>query len=282
MQINSVGTLPNFSLNRKTNPTKQYNQNFQGGVFSKIDDFRRKIFPNEENISNTTIVSKKHNNLCQDVFDGTTLRPEVQKKLKTMAEIYRFCILGNPKPEDLYIVGSMASYNYKPSSDIDLKLVLDYSKLINIKDKKQIELLEDDLYKTFVLFQVAHFDDINGHRIEVGTCPTTKIHTSGIYSIKQNKWLKLPNQFIPQIELSKIPELPKYKYYKNAFLQAIEKKDRMLIAKIYRDLQEFRIKALKEEGENSIGNLMFKALRNAEDANGENLFKQATKIMLGY
>ena len=269
MQVNSIGIRP-------------YSQNFNGGALAKIGDFRRKFFSINDNSSDAPVVFEKNNNLCQDIFDGTTLRPEVAKKLQKMAEIYRFCLMGKPKPVDVYIVGSMASYNYKPSSDIDLKLILDYSKLIDIKDKKQVKLLEDDLYKTFVLFQVAHFDDINGHRIEVGTSPTTKIHPSGIYSLKQNKWLKSPTRSVSQVKLDQIPETALYKHYKNELSEAIEAKDRLRLAKLIRELQALRIKALKTNNEHSYGNLLFKTLRNEEYDNGISLFNKAIRIMLGF
>ena len=65
-------------------------------------------------------------------------------------------------------------------------------------------------------------------------------------------------------------------------LKAIEKKDRMRIAKIYKELLEFRIKELEKGGETSIGNLIYKTLRSSQYSNGVNLFEQAKKIMLGY
>ena len=273
MQVSAIGIMPNFA-NKKINKYNSYSQNFKGigdiiGGFSSVPKV----------LSEMPIQFEKDKNLCQDVFNGTTLRPEVAKKLKEMAEVYRFCLFEKIKPVDLYIVGSMASYNYRPTSDIDLKLVLDYSKIVNVKDEKQVKLLDDDLFKTFVLFQAIRFDEINGRRIEVGTCPLTKIHTSGIYSVKQNRWLKSPNKFTPEIDLSKIQELPQYKYYKNELLKAIEKKDRVKIAKILEDLHIRRDKALKSKGENTTENLMYKKLRNEDDGN---LFKNAYAIMLGY
>lgn len=236
-------------------PAKPYS--FRGNAINTCQDVFQK---NPEQI------------LCQDIFDGDILKKDVKQKLLGLTEEYKNLLAFPANPLDLYIVGSMASYKYRPTSDIDLKLVLDYSKVQETKNKA---FLEDYLRKTSDIFNLTHYKEINGHPVEVGAHDITKQHTSGIYSIVQDKWLKQPNVFKPQTDLAQIMQLPLYNYFVTNLSQAIQEKNKIKIGKTLRELSMLRNEALKTKGEMSTENWLYKALK----CNEKKLFQSALKIM---
>lgn len=68
--------------------------------------------------------------LHPEFFDNETqvLHPVMQNKMKTMVNIF-LAKVGIPKTQvrDIVFKGSLASYNYTPTSDIDLQIILKYN-----------------------------------------------------------------------------------------------------------------------------------------------------------
>lgn len=215
---------------------------------------------------------KGENKLCQDVFNGATIKPEVSQKLFEISDEFKRFLFKPLKEEDIVIVGSMASYNYRPTSDVDLHLVFDYTKIPESNCK---QLWYDYFHKAAGVFSATHHQEINGHPIAVYADDITKQRSSGVYSIVKNKWLKQPNQFTPEIDLSLVDKHPLFKYFKENIINAIENRDKMKIAGIFKKLYDMRLDALNNKGENSVENLVFKALRNDKS----NLYKKSLRIL---
>ena len=74
---------------------------------------------------------KQHEKLSSKVWgDQDHLKLEVKLKLKRIANAFLRDHNINPDAvEDIYFTGSLAGYNYHPDSDVDLHIVVDFSKV---------------------------------------------------------------------------------------------------------------------------------------------------------
>ena len=69
---------------------------------------------------------KFHDELCDKIFNGEDLKPEVSEKLLEIADAFiEFLEVPTDAIKDVVITGSMVSYNYTQYSDIDLHLKVD-------------------------------------------------------------------------------------------------------------------------------------------------------------
>ena len=76
---------------------------------------------------------KFHDKLNPVLWDeGNRMRPEVREALLKIAQDFQeFMGIGDFALEDITVSGSNAAYSYTPHSDIDLHLLVDFSKLKN-------------------------------------------------------------------------------------------------------------------------------------------------------
>ena len=95
------------------------------------------------------------------------------------------------KPEDTVVVGSIANYNWSQYSDIDLHVVIDYSK---VDDRKKF--VENYFQSKKKEWNETH-DKIKifGFPVELYVQDKDADNASGgVYSIDKNKWLKKPSK----------------------------------------------------------------------------------------
>lgn len=95
-------------------------------------------------------------------------------------------------PDDIIMTGSLANFNWnKQYSDIDLHVLIDFSKVDKRKDfvKKYFDSLKNQ-------WNEEHGDlKIFGFPVEVYVQDTNEAHaSSGIYSLDKNKWLTEPKR----------------------------------------------------------------------------------------
>ena len=165
--------------------------------------------------------------------------------------------------DDILIVGSLASYNWHKKSDIDLHLVMDFDKF----DKNE-DMVEELMRLHRMRWNDDHNIKIYGHDVEIYVQDIEhKGHYSGIYSLKDDKWLKNPKKEDPDIdfgaisskaasyaaEINDINALFKKRYVSEAYMQADALKKKI------RDMRQV---GLDGEGTYSVENLAFKLLRN--------------------
>lgn len=188
------------------------------------------------------------------------LIPKVRKQLLKIAEKFYEFLEIEAKIDDIYFVGSMASYNWTSQSDIDLHLLFDYSK-IN-KNTSLVEMYFDAKKR---YWNETHNIKIYGIDVELG-CQEKDVplHSKAVFSIKENKWLSFPDK----TKLSIDKEALKKKIIK--IVDQIEELDKLddeeqIInkTKIIKDkIKKMRRSGLEKGGEFSIENLAFKYLRN--------------------
>lgn len=192
--------------------------------------------------------------------DSYSLKSEVRKKLLLIAGKFYESLEVKAPYEDIYIIGSMASYNWTSQSDIDLHLLFDYSKI-----SKNENLVEKyfDVKKKY--WNDNHDISIYGFDVEL-SCQKKgeKFYSKAVFSLKDNKWLSNPDKngfTVDKTALkskivgiaNQIEKLEKTKDLDTRIEKATKIKDR---------LKKMRKSGLERGGEFSIENLTFKYLRN--------------------
>lgn len=198
-----------------------------------------------------------HDTLNPKLFDLETnkLKPEVQQKL---LEIFEEFLKGiDPltlSVADVQLVGSNCSFNYNDNSDIDLHLIVNFD--LNYIDDEILQSIYNDKKNKF---NDKYDFEIYGIPVEVYIEDMKSTNaTNGRYSVLHGDWVKepVPVQYdIP--DYSK--ELDEMKSKVNEVLLSGDPKIiEDTINQIYMD----RKTGLELDGEMSIGNLVFKELRN--------------------
>ena len=205
---------------------------------------------------------KNQNKLNPIIFgNDNKVDPEVRELLLKIAN-YFWEGLEIPEPfEDILLTGSSVNYNYTPTSDIDLHIVIDFDKFENL------ELLKKYFDEAKVNWNRVHDLKLGKQNIEV-YIQDNEDHPKyrGEYSLMSDKWLRKPSFVeidIPDEEIEKKAKLFKQQIDK---LEKIGKDDPEkaieLTNKIKERLKNFRQSGLDEDGEYSLENLAFKNLRN--------------------
>lgn len=173
------------------------------------------------------------------------------------------------KPSDIVITGSIANYNWSKYSDIDVHILVDFSKVWN----KRKDFVEDYFKSKKEQWSAAHPKlTIYGFPVEIYVEDTDSNNPStGIYSLEKNKWIKDPVDF----QDAKLNE----KYIKSkaaSFMTEIDRickaiaqtKDNHRYEKlgkemydIFSKLKKLRAEGLKNKGEMSSGNIIWKVCR---------------------
>ena len=188
--------------------------------------------------------------------EDKTLKEDVFEKLSNIAQEFLKFIEIPLNIVDIEIVGSNASYNYNSQSDIDLHIIVN----------SEVNFIEPTILRQFYNDRKGAFNrdyelEINGLPVELYIEDVKDGNaTNGRYSILKNEWVKLPEPItyeIPNITTDLNEMLEKcFKVLKSNNAEEV----RTLINDIYM----MRKLGLAEDGEASIGNLVFKELRNMD------------------
>lgn len=198
--------------------------------------------------------------LNPDLWDNKTLKQEVRLKLVEIAYAFlKYINLPGLDIEDILFTGSMANYNYNDNSDIDLHLVVDFSKL-----PADCPLLADDYFQAKkTLFNKNHNITIYGHPVELYVENIeTPSKSGGKFSIMNNDWVEIP---VPStITLLGDPEeSEKYKDLVNRIRDVLSSEYNIDEAnELMDEIYSMRQSGLNTGGELSFENICFKQLRN--------------------
>ena len=203
-------------------------------------------------------IIKDHDELNSKLWDPNTkqLLPEVRQQILKIAKFIKDSVeedLGFPVVfRDLFLVGSMAGYNYTPKSDIDLHII--------VQDDKSNDMLFKLLNYIKTSFNKKYPITIKDIPIEVNFELDTNITsiTNGIYSVRCNKWLQKPIK--SDLEITIEPEA--MNNYSDAIDTAINSDNIHTIDDTLARLYALRKQALAQGGEKAEGNLLFKQLRD--------------------
>lgn len=200
-------------------------------------------------------VFETHDELNQQLFDNDILRKDIRQRLLEIVDLFVSKIKEDNIPInviDYWLLGSNAAYNYGPKSDIDIHII------VNLED------LGVDPYILQVLYDYVKSDFNNkydimvkGHEVELyleDVCSGAV--TNGIYSLKQNRWIKFPTR--TEYMRFDVTETDEYKDWYQRYLSLEDSE----IEQFINDLYLMRKESLATDGEWGIGNLVFKEFRN--------------------
>lgn len=186
--------------------------------------------------------------------ENNNLRPEVYDK---MVDIYEEFIRFIDIPlniVDVEIVGSNASYNYNENSDIDLHVIVN----------SEVNYVDKEILRLFYNSKKGSFNDdydlsIDGIPVELYIEDVKDGNaTNGRFSILKNEWVMFPKPITY--------EIPDITDTLNTWLEnasnLIAGTDEQGILDFINEIYMMRKLGLAEDGEASVGNLVFKELRN--------------------
>ena len=207
-------------------------------------------------------------------IENATMKPKIRKALMRIAEEFIEDLGDDVFVEDIYLMGSLANFNWSEYSDFDLHVIVDMERY-----GKQEKLYEEifDLKKK--LFNDKHDIKIYGYDVEVyAQGVSDDAHSDGVYSVMNNEWIHQPTKLNHKLDMSVLKT--KIKCWTDKIDDAIEEaksegnSDKL---KTLKDkLKDYRQSGLDKDGEFSYENLVFKYLRRSGHIG--KLFDEKTKI----
>jgi len=205
-------------------------------------------------------LTKKHT-LNKRVWINNKLKDDVRNRLLEIADDF-IKFIGIPiKIEDIRLTGSMANYNYTKWSDIDLHLIVNFSKL-----NKNTDLVNEFFTAKKSLWNDTHEIKVKGHEVEVYVENEGEPHHStGVYSLINNEWVIKPRfdtkngDHIDTIAVSKKANSLAKEI--SAAIQVDSQNKLAIIDRLKNKIKRMRKNGLESNGEFSIENIAFKVLR---------------------
>jgi len=201
---------------------------------------------------------KNRNELNPKIFEGDSIKKKLRDVLLKVAnQFYKELDIKQPI-EDIVLTGSSANYNWTPTSDIDIHLVIDFKKFKDAEMAKNYFTAAKDLFGDKYDLKYGS----NPVEVYVEDKNDERPHIMGIYSIQDDKWVKKPSK--EKIEISD----KEIKAKADPIAASIDKVDPTKsgsvakLDKIKNKLKQLRQSGLDKDGEYSIENLAFKHLRN--------------------
>ena len=203
-----------------------------------------------------------------------TMIPKVRKALMRIAEEFINDLGEDIFVEEIYLMGSLANFNWSEYSDFDLHVIVDFERY-----GKQEELYKElfDLKKK--LFNDKHNIKIFGYDVEVyAQGASDEAHSDGVYSVMNNEWVHRPTKTHKNLDMSVLKT--KIKSWTDKIDDVIEdaksEGNAESLKKLKDKLKDYRQSGLDKDGEFSYENLVFKYLRRSGHIG--NLFDEKTKI----
>lgn len=202
--------------------------------------------------------------LCPEIFrkegEEYVMDPEVREKLMEIAQAFLDWLGLEVKVEDITLTGSLANFNWSEYSDIDLHIVVNFSRFQE----------DEDLVKGFFdakkgLWNLEHDIKIKGFDTEVYVQDKKEKHTStGVYSVQNNRWVIEPEYQSANVDRETIIRKTKQlaSMIDDLLSRAAQGEDVNLHIGTLKDkIKKFRQAGLDRAGEYSYENLTFKLLR---------------------
>ena len=206
---------------------------------------------------------KLQNSLNQKVWKFMDLRSNIREKLMAIATNF-FTGLGLPAEiiDDITFTGSLANYNWSRYSDIDLHILVDFTKV-----DENVKLVGEYFRAKTSIWNRKHNIKIRGYEVELYVQDSSEPHIStGVFSVKNDTWNVQPAKEEPEIDMGsvqikatslmdqidRIADLYDDEEYKEANNYA---------TKLRNKIKDFRRSGLSSGGQYSVENIVFKVLR---------------------
>jgi predicted nucleotidyltransferase len=212
------------------------------------------------------------NKLNLKVWDEkNNLREDIREKLIQISKIFLKSIETPIEVKNIFLTGSLASYQWRPTSDFDLHIIVD------VLDKDCLDTSYDYFDSKSKIFNKEHDIYIKGYKVEVNLKDKENLlRDKGVYDILQNKWIAFPKKAKREMDDPVVLSLAED--LKTKIDSAIsEKKGIDALKDIRNQIKKLRVDGLEKEGEYSVGNLVFKKLRH--DGYIEKLYSYKSQIL---
>ena len=207
------------------------------------------------------------NELNTHFWSNSEFDPSIREKLLQIAnEFYQTFKLEIPI-SDIQLTGSLANYNWTPKSDLDVHVLIDFSKL-----NPDIALVKKGIDGQRFIWNLRHNIVIRSHDVELYLQDVNEPHVaSGLFSLLNNEWIRIPKYNPPQIDemdvqkkfegiVNDIDQLEANLQSGSQDISPRELYDHS--EKVKSRIMKMRKEGLAERGELSVENLVFKKLRN--------------------
>jgi len=202
------------------------------------------------------------NELSADIFLDGKMIPEIRENLLGIAQQFIDSLEIKIDIDDIILTGSVANYNWSKYSDIDLHLIIDYSKL-----KKDKDLLERYFYLKKSIWNSTYPIKVKNFDVELYVEDVNDLTVSlGQYSVKDDKWVKEPTKVDLTLDYNKIYDKSLQFTKVINDLVSSNANHKVQIEKINRlkdKLKNYRKSGLDKGGEYSYENLVYKFLRRS-------------------
>ena len=199
---------------------------------------------------------KFHNELNPKLFNpDKKMDPEVRDQLLVIAKDFVTELgIKDLDVDDVTVSGSNAAYSYTDHSDLDLHILVDFSKLP-----------DDEVYQELfnakkLVYNDTHDITVRGIPVELYVQDTNKPHISlGEYSIVNNKWLRVPTK--DKSNFNQNSTKSKYEKLLKLIELTFTHRDLEQLNKVTDIIKRYRQAGLDTAGEFGPENLAYKALR---------------------
>tara|TARA_Y100001937_G_scaffold21876_1_gene30909 strand:+ start:102 stop:1031 length:930 start_codon:yes stop_codon:yes gene_type:complete len=207
-----------------------------------------------------------HDELEPQIWEDEKLNPEISERLKQIAQDFVDGLDIPVEIEDITLTGSLANYNWSKYSDVDLHIIVDFSKID--EDTKLVKSFFDGVR---MRWNIIHDIKIKGYDVEIYVENTGEDHIStGIYSIMNDKWIVEPKVTRKDIDFEtakKKAEDIEDRYKRLSKMLSDEKYDQTLsgVDRVKQKIRDMRSAGLESDMmEFSAENIAFKILRRAK------------------
>lgn len=196
--------------------------------------------------------------LCPDLWDEFQhLDPRTRVNLLRMAyDFYKKTRFVAPIV-DIWLMGSIANFNWTPDSDVDVHIIIDFSQM-----KMPPETASKVAKSAGAQWNNEHEVTIKGHKVEINmqSAKAKKPYVTGIYSLVKDEWIRQPQH--QNVAVDKVSIQSKYSGMKKYIESAIRSGNRETMKQAKDYLDAFRQYGLDCGGELSIENIVYKILRS--------------------
>jgi hypothetical protein len=201
-----------------------------------------------------------HEKLNPKFWTGNKLKSEVKDKLIEIGKVWcDWAEIPKKAIKDFLFVGGNANFNYTQFSDIDLHILIDMDLLDDCPG-----LLDDYLKDKRDLWMLTHDISIYGNDVEVSAQDLSHEfpEDQGVYSLLDDKWLSEPSYKEIDIDDPHVSDKVS-KYMKHVDDLINSNADISSLEKLKDKIKDMRSSGIKQGGEYSVENLIFKELRNS-------------------
>ena len=212
-----------------------------------------------------------YNNTLNQKFwsEDNKFNPDIRKKLLSITDDFIDSLdLQDVEIHDITLTGSNSNYNYNEYSDLDVHVLIDFKDINEDED-----LVKKSLDGPRFVWNLRHNVNLRDHDVEMYMQDKDEPHiASGLYSLKDDKWITVPSYDPPSIDTKDVFKKAKaietdIDILKDKISKADSEEARKLherAKKLKEKISKMRKRGLAREGEFSVENLAFKVLRNTE------------------